>query len=331
MIWDFGFAIWESDGAGDATCRLKITNHKSQITNWLALFCIALLMFGCGRSPNHVATASGRRIVCLSPAITQMLIDLGLSGDIVGGGRFDPVLPKGAAVVGDLRQLDYEKLLAMRPTLILRQPERNDVPDRLPELAKQYGWRVYAWRIDTMEDLYRVLCEGADNMGAVVGREKEAATLAAKVRGRFAALRRATEGMERPRVLLLVGVSSTFTAVGPGTVLDEMLDAAGGVNVMSDAKVTYPVLDREDVLLRRPDVVVTIEGREGATGAIEPTGGLAGLDIPAVKNHRVMQMSDPVALLPSTSGPRVAVKLAKLLHPSQAEAFEHILNGDEQR
>jgi len=161
-----------------------------------------------------------------------------------------------------------------------------------------------------------------------VGREREAKALAARFNRQCEQLKAATKGLDSPRVLLLFG-TNPLTALGPGTTLDEMLAMAGGTNVLADATVSYPVLDREDVLVRQPDVVILIRGeQEGVTGVIDAPTPLASLDIPAVKRHRVMQLTDPVALLPSTSATRVAVKLATLLHPSHGEAFEHILNGD---
>jgi ABC-type Fe3+-hydroxamate transport system substrate-binding protein len=53
---------------------------------------------------------------------------------------------------------------------------------------------------------------------------------------------------------------------------------------------------------------------------------LTGLDIPAVVNRRVVRLDDPLAMLPSTSMPRVAMKMARLLHPQLADQIDTLAN-----
>lgn len=261
---------------------------------------------------------SAARIVSFSPALTQMLIDLGLAGHIVGVGAYDPVAPEAAQVVGHLYHVDYEKLLSLRPTHVFYQRTKQPLPQRLADLAAGHDWQLHGYAIESIADVLHALGGIAEVPG--VNRAERARQLAAEIEHDLQHLAKLTADHPRPRTLLIVG-TNPITGVGPGTFLNEILEAAGGRNVLHDAAALYPVLDRERLLSLNPQVVVLIApqpGRAAASGGgrertIEEAK--ARLNLPQSLDARVVVIDDPTALLPSTTLTRIARQLAAQLHP----------------
>lgn len=291
------------------------------VASLLVLATVAALLVNIGcrgeSSPTNSANSSGPRIVSLSPAITQMLDDLGRSDDVVGVGEFDPVAPPRARIVGDLRAIDYEALLAVEPTAVLLQPGVEGVPDRLASLAERLGFQVHSFDIETLDDALTALTTG---VGEAAGDSEAAAGLAERVRSQMQEIASFTDDLDRPRVLLAVGLSPYVTAAAPGTFLDEALAAAGGRNAVEQADILYPEFDHERLLALDPDVIVYMTSRARDNAAV---------DLPEPLAERLVVLEDEAALLPSTSLPRVTAQLAGLIHAEvQEEAAEVVRLGN---
>jgi hypothetical protein len=166
---------------------------------------------------------------------------------------------------------------------------------------------------------------------------------------------------QKPRVLLVFGLDPRIQAAGPETVLDDLLTQfAGGYNAaipdikpLTEAQLnaiadpekrraailaaaqdpaltvgTAPTFDREKLLEHKPDVVLIF--LPGAP-PLEPIDqdprlvDLKGLNIPAVKNNRVVLINDKTALLPGTGLPKVAALMAKAIHPSIAARVDALM------
>lgn len=293
---------------------------------------MGLIGCGAGEEPNAAnggteAPASEQRLVSLSPALTQMVVDLGAGDRLVGVGRFDPAAPEGLPVVGDLYEIDYEKLLSVAPTDLLMQPPADGVPEKLRDLAGQRGWRIHPYTIETIADVQRVLAgtEGK-GIGEVVGRPARALALRRAIDAQLDQLLVLLAEQRAPRTLLLVGLNP-ITAAGPETFLSEMLTMASGQNVVEATASRYPVYSKEKVLGLEPEVIVIFQpGGRGVAGEAPMPEVLADLDVPAVAHDRVHWIYDPMALIPSTTMPRVAGELARRLHPDRAAAIERVLN-----
>ena len=140
----------------------------------LSVLAFATLVFiGCtDQESTERIERDGARIVSLSPALTQMVKDLGLGDKLVGVGMYDPAIDAGdLSDVGNLYQIHYERLLTLEPTIVLLQPERSaGVPNRLKQLSDRLGWEIGAFHIDTIEDALRVLHNEEDPAGSVAFR-----------------------------------------------------------------------------------------------------------------------------------------------------------------
>jgi ABC-type Fe3+-hydroxamate transport system substrate-binding protein len=77
---------------------------------------------------------------------------------------------------------------------------------------------------------------------------------------------------DSPRVLLSVtrepGSMADVLVAGSDTFLHELIDRLGAVNVMADAKLAYPQVGLEEIIIRHPDVVIELQASPGDYGRL---------------------------------------------------------------
>lgn len=305
---------------------------------WLLLVVAALAACG-SETPAPPATsehdADALRIVTLAPALTQMVVDLGVGDQIVGISEHDAAAPPPAEpgatlpVVGNFLDVDTERLLSVRPTHVVMMVAKEGAPQRLVQLADAHGFRLVAYPYPrNMQSLLQILSPTGEHtlpgLGELLNRAERAADLRQRMERFFAALERLTGAGERPEVLIIIG-ANPLMAEGPGTVHNELLAYAGGLNAARSATVTAPTYDREALLAMDPDVVLLLTG-----GGMGDTGEgalpeLRELPITATKEGRIVPLRDPLRALPSTALPRVAAEMARAIHPPLAPEIDKLL------
>src|SRR5262249_22953397 len=132
----------------------------------------------------------------------------------------------------------------------------------------------------TLDDLLTTDSAVADARGV----PERCAAMTRSVRGELQAVHERVAGLPTRRVLLVVG-HRPLIVTGGGTLQDELLRTAGGVNVAADAGTAFPQVPLELVVARAPDVILDAAiGSEGGgrdllaprgTGAPGPVGRAA--------------------------------------------------------
>ena len=286
---------------------------------------------GAGPDGKSAKPMPGQRIVCMSPAITQMLIELDCADRIVGLNQFDAAAAElDAKVVGDLYDFEYERLISVDPTDILLQPAHTGVPQKLRDMAEANHWRIHEYRLETIADVMRAMSPTGQGVPAVVNATPRGREVMDRFLRQLEQVGKAVDAKDpglSVRTLVLVGVNP-MTAAGPGTFIDEMLTLVRGRNAIVDNANAYPVLDKEAIVTLDPDVIVVVHTDPGAAPDRMPAA-LASLDVRAVNEGHVRWLADPHALLPTTSVPRVMAKLARVLHPEVADRIDRMLQENE--
>lgn len=287
--------------------------------------------------PAELAPA---RVVVLSPGLAQTLRTLNLAHLVVGRHAFDEWSDPALPVCGDQTGIDFEKLLLVRPTHVLVQWGKRDLPERLVSLANKQGWVLRDYPLLTLDDVsdasrdvltmlaiperarQQKLRQAQIVEGRVEMPDEAALTLAAEALKNLAPL--PAQGRFSGSILLLHSTTPP-AALGPGSFHHDLLVKLGLIPAITQGSAYMP-LDREDVLRRAPEAIILIQpsrGNEPAaprgavmsdglprviTGdeAIARLGGLKDLDIPAIKNRRVALIDEPTALLPGLGLVRVA-------------------------
>jgi iron complex transport system substrate-binding protein len=301
----------------------------------VAIALLALPLAGCGRrlpvppNPTPATPASSafpltitddasrtvtiealpERIVSLAPANTEIVYSLGIFDRVVGVTTWDnyPAQVTDVAKVGDFTTPNLEAIAAARPDLILvTGGVQADVISKLEGV----GAKVVVVDPQTLEGVYSAIGMVAKITGTTVkgdavvaGMKKDLAAITAKL-----------TGAEPVKSFIEIGWNPLFTA-GPGTLLDDLLVKAGGVNVVKEnGYVGYSV---EQLVTDQPEVYLGTVSSIGDLGAFRKRPGCSAL--PAVKAGRVYPLDDDLVSRP---GPRVIKgvrEIAAALHP---ELFE---------
>jgi iron complex transport system substrate-binding protein len=195
-----------------------------------------------------------RRIVSLVPSATETLRAIGAEGLLVGRTDFDTAswaarLPS----VGGGLEPSVEAVVALEPDLVVRFAGEQDT--RTPERLDALGIAHIAVRPDRVEDVYRTTLL----LGAATGRSAWADSLVASMRAELDAVAASVRGLERLRVVYVLGGNPPWVA-GPGTYIDEIVSLAGGDNVFADLGALYAAVSPEQLRAREVDVVLLSEG-----------------------------------------------------------------------
>jgi len=302
------------------------------------VFCGLMLVFavstsGCGRggvldeTAGEAGGSDSFRIVCLSPAVTDILIDLGVGDFIVGRDAWDEELGADVPRVGDLTNLDAEGMVRLRPSDVVLQAGRRGVPAGFDALARERGWKVLNVQIDSLADILEVVDALAHALSFGGDDELRARVLekAEELRSDFDAATKPIEGWSRgvyeggdgdgvePRTVLLLYEVDPPSAFGPGSYLGDVLLRVGVVNALGDGG-AWQELDAETLIHLDPWGMVVI--RDGAVeewGARADVGRLTQLPLRAIREGRSYQVSHPRALLPGTCVIEVARELRAVL------------------
>jgi iron complex transport system substrate-binding protein len=266
-----------------------------------------------------LAASPPNRIVSTAPSITEMLYALGLGSRVVGDTSFCtyPAEARNKPKVGTFLQPDYERILALRPDLVLVIKNPAGVTQKLRSL----GLRAEELDQDRVGDILASL----QRIGALTGKQAEAAQLAASLRAQLDEVGRAAAIRPRRSTLFLVGRSSGtlqgMVGAGPGTFIDELLQLAGASNALAGAPMPYPNVSLEQILTHDPEVILDMgdfahaEGRPGQPEAQILALWAAYPGLRAVRDHSVKVISTDVLVRP---GPRMADAariLLSLIHP----------------
>jgi iron complex transport system substrate-binding protein len=251
-----------------------------------------------------------RRIVALAPSIAECLFALGLDDEVVGVTEFSNYPPEvlSRPQVGSYVQINLESVLALEPDLVIATRDGNpkQVVDRLTEM----GLAVYVVDPRHMEGLFRTL----QVLGQLLDREDKAQTLVRELRGRLDEIQRLLKGTRRPRVFLQIGIDPLVT-VGRGTLQDELIRLAGGVNIAEEEPVPYPVMSVEHILRARPEVIIVSSMTGGTSAEQELQRWHQWEMIPAVARGRFHVINGDLIDRPTPRLLDGLEEMVRLIHP----------------
>jgi iron complex transport system substrate-binding protein len=201
------------------------------------------------RTPS--LTQPARRIVSLSPHITENLFAIGAGNRIVGTVEFSnyPEEAKRIRQVGGYERIDLEAVIALRPDLVLAWESGNSA-SHVARL-KAVGLKVAVTEARRIEDVPAEL----ERLGALAGAGVAARAVAAGFRERLAGLRARHAGRPTVRVFYEVWNQPLMT-VGGGQIISDAIRLCGGENVFNALKPMAAAVTVEAVLAADPEAIV---------------------------------------------------------------------------
>jgi iron complex transport system substrate-binding protein len=251
------------------------------------------------------------RIVSLAPSTTETLFALGLGERVVGVDQSSdyPPAARGKPRIGTFSQPSIEAVVAQSPDLVLAA--NLHLRAAVPALEAR-GLTVV---VLNPADLAAVL----DSI-TLVGQLTDSANMARQLRGdlerRIAAVEaRLPQAAIRPRVY--VEITAKLVAAGPTSPIGNLIDRAGGSNIVVERGTQYPTLGAEAIIAADPDVIIlTNADGEVTVASVGARPGWAGIG--AVRQGRVVAV-DPNVL--NRTGPRAVDALELLARAFHPELF----------
>ena len=274
------------------------------------LLALSVLVLGCTAPSEPARSASGvRRVVSLTPALTEILFALDLGDRVVGVTEYCDTPPEARTrpKVGGYVNPSVEAVLALRPDLVVVSPGPGN-RDAVQAMSRA-GLKIAVIPAETLDETFHAI----EAVGDAAGEPTRGRALVERLRARIDAVGRRVAGRPRIRVLFSVQVDPIIAA-GRGTLPSQLVEAAGGINVVEAER--YPKLGVESVVQLAPEVV--LQSRMDVAhgdGSAERTAWMRWSAIPAIARGRLVVLPDDASLRP---GPRVAdavEQLAAILHP----------------
>jgi iron complex transport system substrate-binding protein len=242
-----------------------------------------------------------------------MLFAMGAGDRVIAIGNYDTYPPEAQKLprVGALIDPNVEQILQMRPDLVVIYGTQTELKRRLERANIAYYSYVHTGLADIAQTIR--------TLGMRVGADAGANALASRIEQQLADIRRRVASQPRPKTLLVFGREPgslrNIDASGGDGFLHDMLDAAGGADVLGDIHRQSVTMSTEMVLARAPDVIVELRYSKDDVNNADMGAWNRLSAVPAVKNRRVILLTGEEFVVP---GPRVAdatKRLAAALHP----------------
>lgn len=252
--------------------------------------------------------ARPERIVSLAPANTEIVYALGLLDNLVGVTTYDDYPPEVADIekMGDFVTPNLEVITAAQPDLILAT---TGIQADVIEQLEGTGAAVLAIDPQTLSALYVSI----DTVGRATGSANEAEQVISDMESLLGEIASVVSAKEPTPCFVEIAQDPLYTA-GSGTLMDDLIKAAGGVNVVKASG--YVGYSLEQLVTDDPAVYLATKGSMSDPANLGKRPGYDKLS--AVANGRVGILTDNYVSRP---GPRIGLgvlELARALHPDLA-------------
>ena len=205
-----------------------------------------------------------QRIISLAPNVTELLFAAGAGERVVGAVEYSnyPEAAQRIARVDDSAQLDLERIIALRPDLIVVW--RNGNAQRQLEKLLHLGIPVFYSDAHRLSDIPR----GIEQLGRLAGTQTVALRAARTFMEREAELRLRYAGRAPVTVFYQIWDKPLMT-VNTDHLISDVIRLCGGRNIFADLKQLVPEIATEEVLAADPDAIGGVAAEVGQVGNLD--------------------------------------------------------------
>jgi iron complex transport system substrate-binding protein len=249
-----------------------------------------------------------QRIISIAPSNTEILFALGLEDKIVGITNYCnfPEETKNIEKIGETFPLNLEKIVSLKPDLILAYAgQLNEIP-RLREL----GLKVIVIEPLNLQETLKSI-----QMVATIGGITEKGNILVKnLSQRIDQIKTEVSNLEinkKPKVFI-GGIYETIWTPGEGTLFNELISLAGGINIAAGFS-GWTKINPEFIVKEDPDIIII------PIGAMNPGDELkikeniyqrpGWSNLSAIKNQKIFIVNEDLFF---RAGPRIVDGLERL-------------------
>ncbi len=275
---------------------------------WVFLFLVL--------SVSPVRADVPQRILSMSPGITEILFAIGAGDRVVGVTDFCKY-PKEACTrpsVGGLLNPNVETWIQLRPDLIVHQIKSTKIETN----ARNLGIKTLVVPQGTLADIF----QGIQAIGDALDLSDNARRLTQQLQADIDFHRNKLAGVHKKSVLFLLGDSDDpsrdLYAVGGGTFLGEILELAGGANILPDPLAKYPRVSKEFIIEKSPEIII-VAGPKANLNERERQRDLEQWrqfpTLKAVRDEKIFYIGADYILIPGPRLVQILARFARAIHP----------------
>jgi iron complex transport system substrate-binding protein len=306
-----------------ANIRFQINTKREVRHGFSAITLVFLLCRGltpANAAPITVTDVAGRivtfqdyprRIVSLSPSVTEILFAVGAGNQVAGITEYCNYPPETAAKtkIGGFSgaTVSVEQIAFLKADLVIVS---QDMHFKVIPLLERLNLPVFAVEPRSFADIYRII----ENIGKLTGHEAEAEAAIDGMKQKLKTAAALWQGRQPAAVFWEVD-SNPLMTTGGQTVISEAISLAGGRNIFADVASSWPQVSAEQVLGRKPDWILAPSDRRGGFDAATLVRRPGWQTLPAVRqNHIALITADCI----NRYTPRLAdavLEMARVLAP----------------
>jgi len=257
-----------------------------------------------GDNDNERAAARPR-LVTFSPALTSMVFDMGLGDHVVGVSSYCK-LPQGQQRPGggSVLSVRAEPILAARPDVILAHMKKKhfDTITRInPEIRIEY------FNFEKLLDI----AEAMERIGQIVNHPEKGAQAKKQFFKKLEHAKALAKSLPTKRVLFVTGYKNPLGA-GKDTFIHEMIELAGGVNVLGESFSGWKKPSLETIMKLSPEIIICQCSSNHQVQAVEYWHKLLGQDI------QVQAVTNSNWTIPAGHLAEYTIQLAQTLHADKS-------------
>lgn len=193
------------------------------------------------------------RIVALSPAINEIIFALDSGEKVVGNTTYCnyPQEAKSIQKVGGYFSPSLEKILALKPDIVIMQENNSALADKLQRL----GFKTMIVKINSVPSVKKTILD----IAKLLKKEHQALIITAKI---DKSLQRLKGIVSNKKILMPIGyhteLSKEIFVAGQNLYFDSIIEASGNTNALQSTRKGQPVLNLEKILKTNPDIVIIL-------------------------------------------------------------------------
>ena len=202
---------------------------------------------------------SAQRIISIYPSITELVFAAGAGNRLVGVDSYSdyPQAAKAIAGVGDSFGLDLEKIVALKPDLVIAWRSGNVVAD--VEKLEKLGLTVFVIEASKLKDIPRLLRV----IGKLAGTSTQAELAAGVFEVEWQGIKRSYGDRQQISVFQLIWHQPLMTVNG-NHMISDVIALCGGANVFASMPSLTPVISAENLLAADPQAIIISVSLESA-------------------------------------------------------------------
>jgi len=249
---------------------------------------------------------ANERIVSLSPSITEIIFALGKGESLVATSSYS-LYPKQAAklpIIGGYENPHLEKILALRPTLVVGQSFNAKSLERL----NRFHIQTLTLNLKTISSIQVSILQLAKELNAT----SQAEILTANITN---AITDAPKSVSPHSVMIVYGLredlrSHTYIA-GHDIFFENIIESCGNTNAYTAQGTEQPVLGYENIIALNPDQIIILHSHatEPDVDVQKALKNWYNLPTNASKNRKITIVDEDYLHIPSH---RIALSIERL-------------------